>query len=246
MIPLVLLHAFPLDATMYAEVASSFDGPLLTPDLAGFGREPLATDEPSLDVYADHVAHALDAASHDRVVLGGTSMGGYTAMAFCRRYPERVAGLALIDTKATADTAEAAAGRRAMAQAMVDGATTDPLVENVLPKLLGSTTVSTRPDVTERVRGWVQDADPPAAAWAQRAMASRPDSLDTLRGMHVPTLVVVGEEDVLSPPADAGVMAAALSDCELVLIPKAGHLTPVEAPAEVAAALQGLMQRVAG
>jgi pimeloyl-ACP methyl ester carboxylesterase len=77
-------------------------------------------------------------------------------------------------------------------------------------------------------------------------MASRPDSLDTLRGMHVPTLVVVGEEDVLSPPADAGIMATALSDCELVLIPKAGHLTPVEAPAEVAAALQGLMQRVAG
>jgi pimeloyl-ACP methyl ester carboxylesterase len=231
---------------MYSEVAASFDGPLLTPNLAGFGGVPLPDDEPSLDVYADHLVRELDAGGHDRFVLGGTSMGGYTAMALCRRLPGRIAGLALIDTKATADTAEAAVGRRAMAQAMVDGATTDPLVENVLPKLLGSTTVGTRPDVAERVRGWVQDADPAAAAWAQQAMAARPDSLDTLRGMHVPTLVVVGEEDVLSPPADAGIMAAALSDCELLLIPKVGHLTPVEAPAEVTAALQGLMRRVAG
>lgn len=244
MIPLVLLHAFPLDATMYAEVADTFDGPLLTPNLSGFGEVPLPAGEPSLDVYADHVVRELEAAGLDRVVLGGTSMGGYTVMAFCRRHPERVAGLALIDTKATADPADAAVGRRSMAQRMVDGATTDPLLENVLPKLLGVTTVSTRPAVAERVRGWVRDADPAAAAWAQRAMAARPDSLDTLRGMHVPTLVVVGEEDVLSPPADAGVMAAALSDCELVLIPKVGHLTPVEAPAEVTAALQGLMRRV--
>ena len=246
MIPLVLLHAFPLDATMYAEVGAAFDGPLLTPNLAGFGGTPLTVGEPSLDVYADQVVRELDAAGHDRVVLGGTSMGGYTAMALCRRHPERVAGLALIDTKATADAAEAAAGRRAMAQAMVDGATTDPLVENVLPKLLGATTVATRPDVAERVRGWVSDADPAAAAWAQRAMAARSDALEVLREMHVPTLVVVGEEDVLSPPADAGVMAAALSDCELLLIPKVGHLTPVEAPAEVTAALQGLVRRVAG
>lgn len=246
MIPLVLLHAFPLDATMYAEVATSFEGQLLTPNLSGFGGVPVPADEPSLDVYADHVVRGMDAAGHDRVVLGGTSMGGYTAMALCRRYPERVAGLALIDTKATADPAEAAAGRRAMAQAIVDGATTEPLVENVLPKLLGATTVSTRTEVADRVRGWVQDADPAAAAWAQRAMAARPDSLDTLRTMDVPSLVVVGEEDVLSPPSDAGIMAAALSDCELVLIPKVGHLTPVEAPAEVTAALQGLVHRVAG
>lgn len=246
MIPLVLLHAFPLDATMYVEVADTFEGPLLTPDLVGFGGVPLPAAEPSLDVYADRVVRELDAAGLDRVVLGGTSMGGYTAMAICRLHPERVAGLALIDTKATADTSEAAAGRRAMAQTMVDGVTTDPLVQNVLPKLLGATTVSTRPDVTERVRGWVRDANPAAAAWAQRAMADRPDSLDTLREMSVPSLVVVGDEDVLSPPADAGVMAAALSDCELVLIPKVGHLTPVEAPAAVTAALQGLMVRVAG
>lgn len=246
MIPLILLPAFPLDATMYEEVAASFDGTLLTPNLAGFGGVPLPDDEPSLDVYADHVVRALNAAGHDRVVLGGTSMGGYVAMAFCRRHADRLAGLALIDTKATADSDAGAAGRRAMATEMVEGQTTEPLLDKVFPKLLGATTMRDRPDVVQRVREWVAGADPHAAAYAQRAMASRPDSLETLAALTVPSLVVVGEEDALSPPTDAAVMASALHGAVVVEIPRVGHLTPVEAPRYVAEALNELVLRVDG
>lgn len=246
MTTLVLLHAFPLDASMYVDVADGFDGDMLTPHLPGFGGTEVSASEPSMNVYADFVAREIDAAGLDRVVIGGTSMGGYAAMAFCRRHGTRVAGLALIDTKATADPAAAAEGRRAMAQAMVDGQTTEPLMTNVFPKLLGVTTMSERSDIAEQVRSWVSHSDPAAAAWAQRAMAVRPDSLETLAGLSVPSLVVVGAEDVLSPPTDAAAMASALHGAVVVEIAGVGHLTPVEAPRHVADALTDLMTRVDG
>ncbi len=244
MTPLVLLHAFPLDAQMYRGVSEAMTAEVLTPDLPGFGGTARPHDEPSVDVYADAVASELDRVGVGQVVLGGTSMGGYAAMAFCRRHADRVAGLALIDTKASADTAEGAEVRRTMASIMERDQSTDPLVEMVLPKLLGATTVATRPEVAEQVLGWVRDAPPASAAWAQRAMADRPDSMETLRAMEVPALVIVGAEDVLSPPSDAEAMAAALPDAGLVVIDAVGHLTPVEAPTAVAEALEGLMSRV--
>ena len=246
MTPLVLLHAFPLDAQMYRGVIGAMDGEVLTPDLPGFGGTARPHDEPSIDVYADAVASELDRVGVDQMVLGGTSMGGYAAMAFCRRHGDRVAGLALIDTKASADTAEGAEVRRTMASIMERDQNTDPLVEMVLPKLLGATTTGTRPEVAEQVLGWVRDAPPSSAAWAQRAMADRPDSLQTLRAMDVPAVVIVGSEDVLSPPADAEAMAAALPNAELVVIPEVGHLSPVEAPGAVGQALRALARRVDG
>jgi len=229
---------------MYDSVRAFLDGRLLTPDLAGFGSAPLSRSAPSLDVYADSVASLLDAEGVDQVVLGGTSMGGYTAMAFCRRHRERVAGLALVDTKASADAPEAAAGRRAMADTMESGATTAPLLEQVLPKLLGTSTVTGRPELVQSVTSTVAAADPRAAAWAQRAMAGRPDSSDVLRSLTVPALVVVGAEDVLTPPADADAMVADLRDVDIEVVDAAGHLTPLEAPDRVAAALHRLMERV--
>lgn len=244
MTALVLLHAFPLDATMYDGVAGLYDGELLTPNLPGFGGAPVPDGEPSMDLYSDHVARELDAAGHDRVVIGGTSMGGYAAMAFCRKHPDRVAGLALIDTKATADTDAGADGRRSMAKVMVGEQTTEPLLINVFPKLLGATTVRDRSDVAERVRAKVRDVDPASAAWAQLAMAARPDSLDTLAALGVPSLVIVGADDVLTPPTDSAAMASALHGAVVVEIPGVGHLTPIEAPEHVAQALEELVRRV--
>jgi pimeloyl-ACP methyl ester carboxylesterase len=246
MTPLVLLHAFPLDAQMYRGVTEHVSGQVVTPDLPGFGGTARPKDDPSLDVYADAVAAELDRIGLGQIVIGGTSMGGYTTMAFCRRHGDRVAGLALIDTKASTDAPEAADGRRAMAAHMEDGRTTEPLLELVFPKLLGATTMSERAEVAELVRGWVRDAPAASAAWAQRAMSVRPDSFDTLGGLDVPAVVVVGAEDVLTPPQEAEAMANALPNAEYVLIERAGHLTPVEATQEVSDALDALMRRVDG
>ena len=234
----VLLHAFPLSSAMWREQREALDGRyrVLTPDTRGFGGSPLGDDEPSLDRCADDVVALLDRLDLDRVVLGGLSMGGYVAMALLRRHPERVRALVLADTKAGADPDAGRANRLRIAEAVErDGS--GVLVDEVLPALLGPTTTSQRPEVAGRVRALVQAAPPAAAAWAQRAMAARPASLDVLAQTDVPALVLVGDEDALSPVADAHAMADALPQGRLVVLPGAGHLSAVEVPTQFAAAL---------
>ena len=228
---LVLLHGFPFDSSMWSVPGA------ITPDQRGFGGTPLGDAEPSLDVVADDVAALLDARGLDRVVLGGLSMGGYVAMAFLRRHPGRVGALVLADTKMTADPPAAAANRERLAAAVLEAGSSELLVEELLPKLVGETTRNTRPGVVSRISTVVASAPPDGVAWAQRAMAARPDSTETLAAARVPALVVCGDEDALSLPSAAEAMAAALPDARLVLIPGAGHMTAMETPEEFAAAL---------
>jgi pimeloyl-ACP methyl ester carboxylesterase len=228
--PLVLLHAFPLHAAMWERqhVPLGRVSRLITPDLPGFGRSPSAEREPSVDLMADEVDDLLDQLGLDTVVLGGLSMGGYVTMAFLRRHPERVRAIVLADTKAGADAEAARANRERIAQAMLATGDTAALAEELLPTLLGKTTLQTRPGIVELVRSYIRASEPAAVAWAQRAMAARPDSVDTLRNARLPALVIVGEEDVLTPPEEAEAMASALPDADLVRIPHAGHLSALE------------------
>jgi pimeloyl-ACP methyl ester carboxylesterase len=232
-LPVVLLHAFPLSSAMWLEQRNALAGDdcrIITPDLRGFGGSQLGWDEPSLDHMADDVAALLDTLALDRVVLGGLSMGGYVTMAFLRRHAERVLGVLLADTKASADADAARANRQRIADALDESGTTQVLLDDVLPTLTGDTTVTQRPMVQGRVRALVEAAPPAAAAWAQRAMAARPDSQDTLRAVTVPALVIVGDEDALSTREDAQTMVDALPKASLVVVPGSGHLTAVEAP----------------
>lgn len=228
----VLLHGFPLNATTWSaqREALSPGYRVLCPDQRGFGGTQLGHDEPSLDEVADDVAAMLDARKLDTVVLGGLSMGGYVAMAFVRRHPERVRALVLADTRATADTEEARANRLRIAEEVVERGTSAQLVDEFLPKLTGPTTKATKPLVLGKLKAIVENAPPPAVAWAQRAMAARPDSYDTLRQVTVPALVIVGDEDEISPPAEARAIADALPHGRLVTIPQTGHMTSMEAP----------------
>ncbi len=244
-LPVVLLHAFPLSSAMWLDQRAGLSSVcrVLTPDQRGFGGSPLGDDPPSLDACADDLAALLDRLELDRVVLGGLSMGGYVAMAFLRRHPGRVQGLLLADTKASADPPEAAQRRRDVADlVLAEGA--DVLLEAVLPALLGPTTTATRPQVTARVRALVQAAPPDAVAWAQRAMADRPDSSAVLAATDVPAVVVVGDEDALSPEADARAMADALPQGRLHVLPGAGHLSAVETPETFTGAVLELLSRL--
>ncbi|HET6817710.1 MAG TPA: alpha/beta fold hydrolase [Mycobacteriales bacterium] len=235
----VLLHAFPLSSAMWLAQREGLSGEhrVVTPDQRGFGGSPLGDDPPSLDAAADDVAVLLDQLAIDRVVLGGLSMGGYVAMAFLRRHADRVAALILADTKATADPPQARENRERIAAAVVDDPASMVLVDEVLPTLLGDTTVAERPLVTGRVKALVQAAPGPAVAWAQRAMAARPDSFETLHTVSVPTLVLVGAEDTLSPVDDAQAMAEAVTGARLEILPRAGHLSALECPEDFNAAV---------
>jgi pimeloyl-ACP methyl ester carboxylesterase len=177
------------------------------------------------------------------VVPAGVSMGGYVAMAMARRHPGRVAGLALIDTKADADAPEARANRERIAAAVTGDAGTRALAP-MLDTLIGASSHAARPEVVRRVREQLAAAPPAGVAWSQRAMAARPDCWQLLAGLEVPVAVLVGEEDVLTPPSAAAAMAAGTRDAVLGVLPRAGHLTPLEAPAAVAEALLALVLRV--
>ncbi|GAA3948075.1 alpha/beta fold hydrolase [Actinomadura viridis] len=230
--PLVLLHAFPLSSAMWLEQREGLAGRfrVITPDLRGFGGSRLGDDPPSIDRMADDVALLIRRLGLDGAVVAGLSMGGYVAMALCRRHPDLVLGLVLASTKASADTDQARRNRLRQADALDRDDDVNVLLDEVLPNLVGPTTFQQRALVYGRVRGLVQATPAPAAAWAQRAMAGRPASFDTLRGLTVPALVVSGDEDPLSTGEDARAMVEALPDAEPVVIPQAGHLCAIERP----------------
>jgi pimeloyl-ACP methyl ester carboxylesterase len=246
-VPLVLLHAFPLNSAMWLAQREALSDVcrVITPDLRGFGGSPLGLDEPSLDVIADDIVRLLDARELERVVLGGLSMGGYVAMAFARRYADRLQGLLLADTKASADPEPARANRLRIADALAADADSTVLLDEVLPNLLGATTMDKRPLVYGRVKALVQQAPASAAAWAQRAMAARPESFDVLQALDVPSLVIAGSEDALSTAEDARAMTDALPSATLVEIAGSGHLTAVEMPDEFNAAVRSFVQDLA-
>ncbi|MEV6874359.1 alpha/beta hydrolase [Amycolatopsis sp. NPDC051128] len=240
-LPLVLLHAFPLDARMWDAVREPLASHLrvITPDQRGLGRSPLPDSdrEPSLEDAARDVVALLDRLELDRVVLGGCSMGGYLAMAVLRLAPERIGGLVLIDTKATPDTPEAAQARLDVAKRVEDEGVGGWLAEANLPNLLAGSTRERRPEIAETVREIIESQPPNGISWAALALRTRPDSLDLLRDAGVPALVIVGEEDPITPVAAASAMVEVMAGATLVVIPGAGHLSPLEAPADVVEAI---------
>jgi pimeloyl-ACP methyl ester carboxylesterase len=237
--PLVLLPAFPFDSRIWdrARLGLAEHARVITPDPPGFGRTPQSPEDPDLTVTAREVVALLDKLGLDRAVIGGCSMGGYTTLAVLRAAPSRVSGLVLIDTKHTADAPEARENRLAMATRADHEGVTGWLADTMLPVLLGKTSTAQRPDVVDTARHLLSVASPEAVAWAQRAMAARPDSSAALRAADVPALVVHGAEDAIIP-VDAGrAMMELLPQAEMVVLDESGHLPPLESPAALTTAV---------
>ncbi len=242
---LVLLHAFPLHAGMWAPQLEHLSARrrVIAPDFLGFGGSdaPDSMFRYTMLGYADLLAGLLDHLGLERVALGGLSMGGYVAFAFLRQYPERVSALVLADTRAAADTT-AAFDRRTDQQDQVARIGTTALIEVLIAGLLSDHTRASRLDLVEQVRRLMGN---PAAGFigALEAMKHRPDATGELAGITVPTLVVVGEDDALSPPDEARAMRDAISGSELAVLPRAGHLSNLEAAEEFNAALTDFLSR---
>jgi 3-oxoadipate enol-lactonase len=229
--PVVLLHAFPLNRAMWLPQMSALalHARAIAVDLRGHGESEPSSGPYTMDDLADDVGRLLEALSIPRAVVAGLSMGGYVSFAFYRRYPDRVRGLVLADTRAQADTAEGRAGRLAMirtAESQGAGAVADLM----LPKLLSPDSLKTNGDLVRMVRGMVEQTTVDTIIGDLRAMADRPDSTPLLGKIDCPTLVLVGECDQATPPADAQQMAGAIPGARLELIPAAGHLANLEQP----------------
>ncbi|NNU25997.1 alpha/beta fold hydrolase [Isoptericola sp. JC619] len=244
-VPLVLLHGFPLDHRMWNPVVAELPPGLrvVAVDLPGFGHSDLGQLPPTLEAAADAVHAALRAAGEGNGAVVGMSMGGYVALALAERHPEIVQGLGLVDTKSTADTDEARAGRLAAARTVADSQTLDAVM-GMPDKLLGPTSQMERRSLYPTVYDWIRSQSPSAVAWAQRAMAARPDRTDVLHRFPGPVAVVVGAEDSITPIDEAKHMVDAASDATLHVVANAAHLSTIEEPAAVAHALAALQERV--
>ena len=244
---LVLLHGFPFDARMWSGVVAELGHvPVLTVDLPGFGAASKSAEPEgaTLESFADATAGAVRGAGVDRAVVAGLSMGGYVLMALAQRHRDLLAAVALLDTKAEADTPEAAAGRLAVARQVLEEESV-AAVAGMADTVLGSTTTAQRSDVVAQVRAWLAEVSPRAVAAGQRAMAMRPDRLHVLESLGGPALVLYGSQDTVTGAKEHEQMAAALGT-EAVVVDGAGHLSAVEAPEQVARSLAHLHAGVNG
>lgn len=236
--PLLLFHAFPLGLFMWEPQADALAAShrVIRFDARGFGASAPAGGPLLMERIADDGALLLDALGVERAVVGGCSMGGYAALAFARRHPRRLRALYLQDTRAGADSEEARAGRASLAaRVLAEGA--QAASESFLPRLVGETTKRESPALVDSLRARILATSPRAIADALHGLAARADSRPTLADVSVPTLVLVGAEDVLTPPAESEAMASAIPGARLEVVPRAGHLANIEQPEAVNAAL---------
>lgn len=243
--PVLLVHGFPLDYTMWdAQIDALADhARVIAPDLRGFGQSPLGSADPehgiSMERYADDLVELLDAIKpviDVPIVLVGFSMGGYIAWQFVRKYPERLQALVQCDTRAAADSDEARAGRLKMAEKVAEWGSAR-IAEMMGPKLIAPRSFETKPEVVSAVRAVVERTSPAGIAAAQLGMAARPDMTGFLPQIKVPTLVVVGAQDAISPPTEMQSIAEKIPNGKFVVVPDSGHMTPMENPAAVNQAL---------
>jgi len=230
--PLLLVHGFPLDHSMWQPLLDPLSRRqrVLAPDLRGFGRSAVTEGLVAMETFADDLARLLDALEvHEPVTLAGLSMGGYIAWQFWRRHQERLAALVLCDTRAAADTVEIARGRLQTAErVLVQGPAV--LADAMLERLFAPASRAEAPALIQSTRDVILGTSPHGIAAALRGMAQRPDVTDWLREIDLPALVVCGEHDVISPPAEMRAWAAVLPQSRYVEIPAAGHMAPLEQP----------------
>lgn len=244
--PVVLLHAFPLHRGMWAaqREALAKQYRVITPDFRGHGESSVPKEDSTMERLAEDVRGLLDELKLERVVLGGLSMGGYVAFAFYRRYAERVAALILANTRATADTEEGRKGRYELAT-VAERQGSAAVAERLLTRLLAPATPDRNPEIVAAVREMILSTPPAGIARALRGMATRPDSTPVLRKITCPTLILVGEEDTLTPPADADSMAKIILGSRLEKIRRAGHLANLEQPGKFTSLVESFLAKVA-
>lgn len=237
--PVILLHPFPANHEFWLPVAGMLATRyrLVLPDLRGHGDSDVGEGPATMEKHAADIAKVMDDARIARAPLIGVSIGGYALFEFWRSHRNRVAALGLCNTKAPADTPEGRAGRLQAANDVLERGT-EPFFESMAQRLMGKTTCVTRPDLVQGALRMMRKMSPEDVAQVQRGMAARPDSVGTLKTINVPTLLITGDEDILTGPNEAELMHQHISASQLYVIPKAGHYSPWEQAEEVGKTLR--------
>jgi len=237
--PVILIHPFPAHHEFWLPVAEVLATRyrVILPDLRGHGESGVGEGPATMEKHAADIARVMDDANVGRAPLVGVSIGGYVLFEFWRKHRGRVAALGLCNTKAPADGPEARAGRLQAANVVLDRGT-ELFFESMIPKLMGRTTREMRPDLVEGALSMMRKMSPENVAQVQRGMAARPDSIETLKTINVPTLLVTGDEDLMTGVNEAELMRSHIANSQLRVIPKAGHYSPWEQPQDAAKILR--------
>ena len=237
--PVVVLHPFPAHHEFWLPVAGALAARyrVILPDLRGHGHSGVGEGPATMEKHAADIARVMDDAGISRAPMIGVSIGGYIVFEFWRKYRGRAAALGLCNTKASADGAEARAGRLAAAKDVLERGT-EPFLETMIPRLLGKTTRENRPDLVDGALRMMRAMSPEDIAQVQRGMAERPDSVETLKTINVPALLVTGDEDIMTGVNEAELMRQHIAGSQMRVITKAGHYAPWEQPEEAARALR--------
>jgi 3-oxoadipate enol-lactonase len=229
--PVVLLHPFPSHHEFWYPVALALESRyrLILPDLRGHGQSEIGEGPALMRKHASDIGRILDAEDIGKAAFIGCSIGGYILFEFWRRFRDRITSLALCDTRPQADTSEGRANRLQSAATVVEQGT-EPFIETMIPKLMGQTTMTTRPDLVEGARAMMRRMSAENISLVLRGMAERPDSVADLKTINVPVLLVIGDEDILSPVADGELMRQNIPGSQLKVVPKGGHYSPWEQP----------------
>ncbi len=243
--PVVLLHPFPANHEFWLPVAEALATRyrLILPDLRGHGDSTAGEGPATMEKHAADLARVMDDSDVGRAPLIGVSIGGYILFEFWRKYRGRPAALGLFNTKAPADSAEARAARLKAANDVLERGTA-PFFESMIPRVLSKSTLETRPDLVKGALHMMRNMSSENVAQVQRGMAERPDSVDTLKTINVPTLIVTGDEDILTGLNEAELMRQHISRSQLRVIPKAGHYSSWERPEEASKLLRQFLERL--
>jgi 3-oxoadipate enol-lactonase len=231
--PVVLLHPFPVNHEFWLPVAETLAGRyrVILPDLRGHGDSAVGEGPATMTKHAADMARVMDDAEVGRAPLIGVSIGGYLSFEFWRNYRGRVAAFVLCNTKAQADNPEARAVRLQIASEVLERGA-EPFLQAQTPRMFARSTLQLRPDLVDGARRMMQKMSAEDIAQVQRGMAERPDSMDTLKTINVPTLLVTGDEDIFTGVNEAELMRRHIAGSQLRVIAKAGHYAPWEQPEE--------------
>jgi 3-oxoadipate enol-lactonase len=232
--PVVLLHPFPVNHQLWLPASRDLVSHyrVIVPDLRGHGESGIGEGPATMAKHAADLTRILDDADVGRAAMAGVSIGGYLLFEFWRQFRGRVAALILCSTKAQGDTPDGRNNRLKVAAEVLEKGT-EPFIEGMIPKVFGKNTLEARPDLLDGAKRMMQKMSAEDISLVQRGMAERPDSVATLQTINVPTMVVVGDEDTLSPVADAELTRQNIAGSQLKVVPKAGHFAIWEQPEAV-------------
>ena len=243
--PVVLLHGYPFNRTMWREQVEALkrNHRVIVPDLRGHGESSATSGAATMEDMALDVAALLESLDVSRPAIGGLSMGGYVSLAFARLLPLKVRALVLADTRAQSDTEEAKQNRKQQAEKAL-GEGMEGIADGLVPKLLTPSTLNGRPDIVQRVREMIVNTNPAGAAAALRGMAQRRNHIPFLPRIIAPTLILVGSDDTLTPVADSELMHREIGGSRLTIIEGAAHVSNLESPDDFNAPLVEFLREI--